>query len=392
MRDDRAVDAGPEGALQRLRDLTRADYDWTGFGPRALARTRVSAKNRWRRLRSRGWQIIQCAVGAALAWYLAQTLLGHSRPFFAPVAAVIALGMSFQDRLRRVAEIVAGVALGVGVGDLFVHLVGTGVWQIALVVSIAMTLAVLLDAGLVIVMQAGVQAVIVTTLLPGPDAGLGRWLDAVVGGVVAIAIAAVVPRGPLLRPRRLAATVADEVAELLAEASRSARDGDVQRANRTLERARASQHALDRLDSASAEGLQLARASPFRRRHRGPLRELAASVVPLDHAVRNVRVLVRRVVVAAWRREQISPDLAALIGQLADAALELAREIREDEEGPAVDMLMAVAERSSTVERGGSLSNDVVLAQIRSIVVDLMQVAGLGYDEALSHVPPASAR
>ena len=137
-----------------------------------------------------------------------------------------------------------------------------------------------------------------------------------------------------------------------------------------------------------AEGLELARVSPFRRRHRGPLRELAASVEPLDRAVRNVRVLVRRVVVAAWRRERISPELAGLIGQLADAAIELAHEIAEDEAGPAVDMLKGVAERSSTVELGVSLSNDVVLAQTRSIVVDLMQVAGLSYDEALSHVPP----
>jgi uncharacterized membrane protein YgaE (UPF0421/DUF939 family) len=265
------------------------------------------------------------------------------------------------------------------------------VWQIAVVVAIAMTLAVLLDAGLLIVMQSGVQAVIVTTLLPNPDAGLGRWLDAVVGGAVAIVIAAVVPRGPLLRPRRLAATVTDEVAELLAEASRSARDGDVQRATRTLERARSSQQALDQLRSASSEGLELARVSPFRRRHRRPLRVLAASVEPLDRAVRNVRVLVRRVVVAAWRREQISPDLATLIGELADAAVELAREISEDDDGPAIDMLKSVAERSSKVERGGSLSNDVVLAQTRSIVVDLMQVAGLSYDEALSHVPPAAA-
>jgi uncharacterized membrane protein YgaE (UPF0421/DUF939 family) len=390
VRDDLAVDAGPEGALQRLRELTRADYDWTGFGPRAWRHTRLSAENRWKRLRSRGWAIAQCASGAAIAWYLAQTVLGHSVPFFAPVAAVVALGMSFQNRLRRVAEIVVGVALGVAVGDLFVRLVGTGAWQIAVVVAIAMTLAVLLDAGLLIVTQAGVQAVIVTTLLPSGDAGLGRWLDAVVGGVVAIVIAAVVPRGPLLRPRRLAATVVDEVAELLAEAARSARDGDVQRATRTLERARGSQKALDQLRGASVEGLELARVSPFRRRHRGPLKELAASVEPLDRAVRNVRVLVRRVVVAAWRREPMSPELGALIGQLAEAALVLAREVAEDEDGPAVDMLKAVAERSSTVELGVSLSNDVVLAQTRSIVVDLMQVAGVSYDEALSHVPPPS--
>jgi uncharacterized membrane protein YgaE (UPF0421/DUF939 family) len=34
-------------------------------------------------------------------------------------------------------EVVAGVALGVAVGDVFVLLAGTGTWQIALVIAVA---------------------------------------------------------------------------------------------------------------------------------------------------------------------------------------------------------------------------------------------------------------
>jgi uncharacterized membrane protein YgaE (UPF0421/DUF939 family) len=63
-------------------------------------------------------------VAAATAWWVASALLGHQRPFFAPVAAVVALGVSYAARLRRVGEVVAGVALGVAVGDVFVLLAG----------------------------------------------------------------------------------------------------------------------------------------------------------------------------------------------------------------------------------------------------------------------------
>ena len=125
---------------------------------------------------------MQCAVAAATAWWVASALLGHERPFFAPVVAVVALGVSYAARLRRVGEVVAGVALGVAVGDVFVRVAGTGTWQIALVIAVAMSLAVLLEAGPMLVTQAGVQASIVTTLVPPTGEGLDRWLDAAVGG------------------------------------------------------------------------------------------------------------------------------------------------------------------------------------------------------------------
>ena len=45
--------------------------------------------------------IAQCSITAALAWLLARQLLGHQLPFFAPIAAIITLGLTFGQRLRR---------------------------------------------------------------------------------------------------------------------------------------------------------------------------------------------------------------------------------------------------------------------------------------------------
>jgi uncharacterized membrane protein YgaE (UPF0421/DUF939 family) len=370
----------------RLRELSGE------LGPRALRRGRMSVRARARRLNARSWHIGQCAVAASVAWLLARHLLDHPAPFFAPVAAIVSLGTSYGQRLRRVAEVTAGVALGVGIGDLFVRWAGTGWWQIALVVALAMSSAVLLDAGALIVTQAGVQSVVVTTLLPNPHAGLSRWLDAVVGGVVALVAAAIVPRAPLRRPRQEAADVIKVLADLLREAARSARDGDEERAVATLTRARDEDSSLADLRAAAAEGLDIVQSTPFRRRSDEDVRLMADLVVPLDRALTNARVLVRRCVQLARTGSPLPPEYAALVEQLADAVDEIGAELRIART-PIVarGALVAVGVATAAVPRSSNLSVEVVLAQVRSIVVDLLQAIGLDQDAALDALPPPAS-
>lgn len=72
------------------------------------------------------------------------------------MAAIVTLGFTFGKRLRRGFEVAIGVAVGVGVGDLFLRFFGTGPWQIAVVGVVAMSLATLLGAGQIMITQAGV--------------------------------------------------------------------------------------------------------------------------------------------------------------------------------------------------------------------------------------------
>ncbi len=65
-----------------------------------------------------GWlQILQTAVAAAVAWFLAVALLGLDRPTFAPIAAVISLGLAVGERGRRAVELTVGVAFGIVIAD-----------------------------------------------------------------------------------------------------------------------------------------------------------------------------------------------------------------------------------------------------------------------------------
>jgi len=246
----------------------------TALAPRAVRRSRASLRGRLERLRQRLFFIGQCAVAAAFAWWFAISVLHHQRPFFAPVAAIVCLGMSFGNRLRRVAE----VAIGVAIGDAFVHLVGTGVWQIAVIVLVSMTLAVLLDAGLLLVIQAGVQSVVVATVVTQPGGPVNRWIDAAVGGLVALVVTTIVPAAPLIKPRVEAAAVIAELASLLSSTARALRRHDQELARTTLQRARASDQALEGLRELSAEGIAVIRLSPFRRRLPVRSRPLLADV------------------------------------------------------------------------------------------------------------------
>jgi len=341
------------------------------------------------RLRARAWQVGQCAVAAGVAWFVAADIFGHDRPFFAPIAAVVSLGTSYGQRLRRVGEVTLGVAVGVFLGDLITSVLGTGAWQVALIVALAMSTALLLDAGQIFVTQAAVQSIVVSTLLPDPGAGFTRWTDALIGGAVALVAATVVPQAPLRRPREQAAVVVRKIGELLRAAADSIEDGDVERAVRVLRDARSTDTLIGELRAAADEGLSVVASSPFRVRHRGRVRAMAELVDPMDFALRNTRVLVRRVAVACYRREPMPSVYATLCRDLATCADEVAEELASGRMAVAArDHLIMLGRASSTVVRTGDLSGEVVLAQVRSIIADLLAVSGMDPFEATDEIPP----
>ena len=355
----------------------------------ALSRSRTSLRARVARLRAKSWQVGQCAAAAGVAWFVAADLFGHATPFFAPIAAVVSLGTSYGQRLRRVAEVTLGVAVGVFLGDLLTHWLGSGGWQIALIVSLAMVSALLLDAGAIFVTQAAVQAIVVSTLVPDPGKAFVRWTDALIGGVVALLAATIVPRAPLRRPREQAAVVVRKISALLRASAQSIEDGDVERALATLADARTTDALITELRTASDEGLSVLASSPFRWRHKGDVRQMVELVEPLDFALRNTRVVARRVAVAAYRHEVVPVEYAAFLRDFADVTDAMEAELRADRmaeiaRGP----LIALAEASSRLERTSVLSAEVVLASLRSLIADLLAVSGMDPLEATDQIPP----
>jgi len=204
-----------------------------------------------------------------------------------------------------------------------------------------------------------------------------------------VVAAAVVPRAPLRRPREQASAVVRRIATLLHAAATSARDGDPERGLALLADARATDTLIRELRAAADEGLSVVASSPFRRRHRGQLRRMSELVEPLDRALRNTRVLVRRIAVANYHEEPVPAAYAKLCDELAHGVEAMAAELDRDRMASEVrSILLEVGEATARVDRVPGLSADVVLAQIRSIVVDLLQITGMNPIEATDALPP----
>ncbi|HET9632832.1 MAG TPA: FUSC family protein [Terrabacter sp.] len=376
-----------------MDDYLRSDAPVIEALDRAWDRSRLSARNRLDRLRSRRFLIVQSAVAAGVAWWLATDVFGHRTAFFAPVVAVVCLGMSYGQRLRRVFEVAVGVAVGVFTADLFVHYAGSGPWQITAVVLVAMAISTLLDGSPVIVTQSAVQSAVIVALVASPGQALGRWTDALIGGAVALVAASVVPQAPLRRPRVAAAQVVRKIGELLRRAAESAREGDVEGAAEVLASARGTESLLRELRTAADEGLSVLTSSPFKRHHAPGVRKMVDLVEPLDRAMRSTRVLVRRVTIAVGRGESMPPGYDQLLLDLASATDVMGRALSENA-SPDVgrSALLEVAAATGEVPRTPSLATETVLAQIRSTVVDLLQVTGLDVDAAIAALPPERER
>jgi uncharacterized membrane protein YgaE (UPF0421/DUF939 family) len=355
---------------------------------RTIRRGEASAVRRIERWRQRAFMIVQCAVTAGLAWLIASRLLGHEVPYFAAAAAILVLGVAYGQRLRRGVDVAIGVTLGVALGDLWLVLFGAGVWQVVLVCAIAMSLATLIGASALMTTQAGAQSIAVLVMAPSPIYGFERWLDAVIGSALALLVATVAPSGPLRKPGEVAAKVVAGMAETLEAAADALAAKDEHAASAVLDRVQATEKDLATFDVAAAEGLEVVRHSPFRRRQLGLAIALSDLHEPLDHASRNLRVLVRRCVVAVWRGDQVPEAYQDLIRRLAEASRLIAKELAEHRlPAAARDQLREIAETSAHLPLTQSMSAVVILAQTRSIVADMMQLTGIEYADARELIP-----
>ncbi|MBA2240127.1 MAG: FUSC family protein [Solirubrobacterales bacterium] len=329
--------------------------------------------------------IAQVGVSAGVAWLVARELLGHEQPFFAAVAAILTLSLAIGQRGRRAVEVALGVALGIGVADLIVLVIGTGAWQLVVVVSLAMAVALLLGGGTLLVNQAAVSAVLVVTLQPPTDGiTAARFLDAVIGGAVALLANAITPTHPVRLVRRELEPLVRELAATLIDIADALAGGDTAAAQEALERGRSIDPLLARFREAVMVADETIRYSPPRRRSRRHVRYLSEAQAPLDHAVRNTRVLARGAVRATELGERVPPLAIEAIRDLAGAVGEIFDFLSDPADGSATERaaLSAASKATEALQETGNLSVSVIVGQVRSTAVDLLEGLGLEADAA----------
>jgi uncharacterized membrane protein YgaE (UPF0421/DUF939 family) len=354
-------------------------------------------------LQSRGDRVIQTArpilhtsVSAAGAWFVATEVVGHEQPFFAPVAAVVTLGLTVGQRGRRAVELAIGVALGIFIADLMVSGIGTGTWQIAVVTGIAMLAAALLGGGPLLATQAGVSAVLVATLQP-PDGGFSfaRLIDSLVGGGVALTVSALVlPVDPLALARVGMAPPIERLARVLDELADALGARDLDAAERALVAANEAQVDYERLREYLEAAGDSARITPGRRGRRERLARYRVASRHLGLALANVRVLARAASRAITLEDSTPREIPAALHELADSVRELETYLDTDDREIVVrePTIHAAGLANGVLEQTDNLSALHLVGQMRLIAVDLLRAGGVSRDEALEAVRAAMAR
>jgi hypothetical protein len=153
-----------------------------------LDTTRFSARA-WAQARPALSPSLQAALAAAVAWIIADRVLRHPQPFFAPVAAAITMSTTPVQRGQRVVELVTGVLLGIGIAEGLGAVLGTSTAVLGVIVFAAFVGAKLVGRaftgdGMLLANQTAVSAILVVTI-HHHGTGADRAIDALVGGGVA---------------------------------------------------------------------------------------------------------------------------------------------------------------------------------------------------------------
>jgi uncharacterized membrane protein YgaE (UPF0421/DUF939 family) len=274
-----------------------------------------------RRVRASAWPVAQASVGAAIAWWITHNVMGHPQPFFAPIAAAIALSTTGTRRARRSVQMLLGVLLGIAIGEALGSLLGTDAVALGVVVFVTMIVALAIGAsflgeGMMFANQAAASAILVIAL-HRQGTGAERALDAVVGAAVAIVIGTVMfPANPLRMIRDAESDVLRAMASAVREVLRALREKDPKSAEWTLAETARIHGQLARLDQARQTARATARIAPRRWSMREEVAREDMRVAQMDLLANAILSLIRATAAAADGPENLSAHLDHQLSQL----------------------------------------------------------------------------
>ena len=335
------------------------------------------------RVADAAWPLLQGTAAAAISWAIARYAIDHDEPFFAPVAAVIALNATMGERGLNAVRLLQGVIAGIVVGELTLFGLGADTASIAFATLVAMTIAVALGGARITVAQAAVGAIL-TVAIGDADAGIQRLVDALVGAGVALVFSQLLfsPEPVRLLRRAESAALADlgKGLELTADALERDDDDLGEEAMTTLRESRDRLVELGRTRRAST---RVSRRSAVWRAQRAPVVKETENAGYLDLLGGSCLMLTRAALAA---EADDRPRLAHPVRELAQALTELAldpghRVTRQ----AAADRVLEVARDTAA----SGLPTDPGLAAVmavRAVAGDALMFAGVDPQQAVEAV------
>lgn len=337
-------------------------------------------------LRRRWRTLLRLSLGTAIAYFIATHVLGHRQAFFAPIACIIVLLAGAGLRGRTSYELVAGVSLGVLVGELLILGIGRGTWQMALVVTLTVVAGTILGLKGLALTQAATSSVLLAAVIPVQGAGnpaVTRFLDALVGGAIGLAMVLLIPRNPIRDIDREVQSFLKRLAGVLSRTAQALRTVDASLADLALTEARSMQPQVESMTSTAANVSEIARMSPMRWKQRDHVQTYVATVRDLDNAVRDARVLARKTSALLRHGEAVPPTMDRAVDALAHAIGIFADDLSEHEDFDHARQELVEAARmaSAALPDAMTMNSAAIAAQVRSLAADLLYASGYTRDE-----------
>ena len=372
------------GAVRRAASRAVRGLRAAGFDPRGA----------WSRTVGSLPAVLQLVLAVTASYLVTHVVLGHEVPLLAITVTLSSLGLARVARPAQVLETAVGIVTGIALSELLRLLLGTGVWQVVVVLTVVLVAGRFASPSAGFTIAAATQSMLVM-LLPDPDGGpFVRSVDGAVGGLVALAVTALVPRGAAGAVRAEARALAAELDRALVALVAALRADDVRRADEAVRRLRGTQPALDRWGDALDAAVGVARLSPFLRRRLSALRAQVAVRRDVDHAVRNLRVVARRVDTSLGdgRDRSVVADLLDGV-RSALVLLVPVDDGREPDPEAARATLERVAGRldPTVVAPGAPVTEQVLVLMLRPLVVDLLMATGEAHAAARARLAPLPA-
>lgn len=346
--------------------------------------------DRFTALRARWRTLLRLGVAVAAAYGFSTHVLGHQQAFFAPVAAVVVLLAGAGLRGKLMLEVILGVAFGVLVGELLVLGIGRGAWQLALIVVLTAAASIFTGLRGVALTQAINSAVLLASVVPVSGTGnpaVTRFTDALVGGLCALAMTLLLPRNAVRDIDHEVRPLLTQVQHVLEAVAQAMGDRSVEATEQALRTARGLQGQVNAALTTAANVAEIASLSPWRWRQRSAVERYGAVLSDIDNAIRDARVLARRVATMVRMGEEPSVELTESVRLLAAGVhlyeSDLTSELQGVEELEAArHQLIEAVRRAVTSQADGiTLNSAAVASQVRSLAADILLASGLSREE-----------
>ena len=360
-----------------------------------LAYVRSSAKAGWQRVRGALVPNTQAAVFATVAWLICYEVLGGTNPIFAPIATFLCLGFSRNREPRRVLEVGLGATIGVFIGEVVTTAIGFGWWQLLLLLLVTPLIARFLDSADLLTFQTAINAVVVGSMMQlvsgvaQREASMGRWTDALIGAGVALVAAIILPSSLTSRPRRYTASALGGIADALDEIAHGLTLGEVGRGKAAYAPLVVARKQLTDGETAQRSASDMAQLKPSRRTDRADLAELDRLLRLGERLHGSVFMLARQSagMVGESGTYWVIGDLTAEAGRTLRL---LARQIGrwEKPEGARAKAAELAARLEPELVAGAAdWRSSALVALLRAVTVDLLQLTGLSVPQARSALP-----